>query len=82
MNVDYDMSRVIQHSVPRIPTQDQCDDCMSICGDLIDSVDKDGTFLNCIITGDKRQLFCGGCGCMCLWVSCNTVRQNHSPRNY
>jgi hypothetical protein len=50
---DLNMSRVTQHSVPRVLTQDQHDDRMSICGDLIDSVDKDGTFLNRIITGDE-----------------------------
>jgi hypothetical protein len=47
------MSHVTQHSVARILTQDQCDDRMSICGDLINSADKDGTFLNRIITGDE-----------------------------
>jgi hypothetical protein len=31
---------------------------MSSCGDLINSVDKDGTFLNWIITGDKYGVFC------------------------
>jgi hypothetical protein len=51
---DLNMSHVTQHSVPRMPTQDQHDDCMSICGDLIDSADKDGTFLNWIITRDER----------------------------
>jgi hypothetical protein len=33
---DLNMSRVTQHSVPRILTQDQRDDRMNICGDLID----------------------------------------------
>jgi hypothetical protein len=51
------ISRVTQHSVPRVLTQDQCDDRMSICCDLIDSADKYGTFLNRIITGDERKLF-------------------------
>jgi hypothetical protein len=36
------VSGVTQHSVSRLLTQDQRDDCMSICGDLIDSADKDG----------------------------------------
>jgi hypothetical protein len=48
---DLNMSRVTQHSVPRFLMQDQCENHMSICGDLIDSADKDGTFLNRIITG-------------------------------
>jgi hypothetical protein len=34
---DLNMSHVTQNSVPRILTQDQCDDCMSICSDLINS---------------------------------------------
>jgi hypothetical protein len=33
---DVNMSRVTQHSVPCALTQDQRDDCMSICGDLMD----------------------------------------------
>jgi hypothetical protein len=37
--------------------QDQCDDRMSTCGDLINSADKDGTFLNRIITGDETWSF-------------------------
>jgi transposase len=50
---DLNISRVTQHSVQRILTQDQRDDRMSICGDLIDSTDKDATFLNRIIIGDE-----------------------------
>jgi hypothetical protein len=34
---DLNMSHVTQHSVPRVLRQDQRDDRMSICGDLIDS---------------------------------------------
>jgi transposase len=34
---DLNMSNVTQHSVPCVLRQDQCDDRMSICGDLIDS---------------------------------------------
>jgi hypothetical protein len=34
---DLNMSRVTQHSFPRVLTQDQRDDRMSICGDLINS---------------------------------------------
>jgi hypothetical protein len=34
---DLNMSHVTQHSVPRVLTQDQRDNCMRICGDLIDS---------------------------------------------
>jgi hypothetical protein len=52
------MSRVTHHSVPRFLTQDQRDDRMSTCGDLVDSADKDdGKFLNEIITGDKAWDF-------------------------
>jgi hypothetical protein len=56
------MSHVTQHSVPRILMQEQRDDHMSICGDLIDIADKDTTFLNQIITGDEWRLFEGGRG--------------------
>jgi hypothetical protein len=51
------MSRVTQHSVPRVLTQDQRDDRMCICSDLIDSADKYGMFLNRIITGDETWCF-------------------------
>jgi hypothetical protein len=54
---DLNMSHVTQHSVPRVLTQDQHDNCAIICGDLIDSADKYGMFLNRIITGDKQRLF-------------------------
>jgi hypothetical protein len=54
---DLNMSHVTQHSVPCVLTQDQCDDCMSICGHLIDSAPKDRTFLNHIITGDETWYF-------------------------
>jgi hypothetical protein len=46
------MYRVTQHSVPLVLMQDQRDNRMSICNDLIDSADKGGTILNRIITGD------------------------------
>jgi hypothetical protein len=39
--------------MPYVLMEDQHDDGMSICGDLIDSADKDGTFLNQIITGNE-----------------------------
>ena len=54
---DLNMSRVTQHSVPRILTQDQCDDRMTIYGDLISSADDDQTCLNRIITGDETWCF-------------------------
>jgi hypothetical protein len=54
---DLNMSRVTQHSVPHVLTQDQHDDRMSICSDLINSANKDGTFLNWIITGDETWCF-------------------------
>jgi hypothetical protein len=54
---DLSTSRVTQHSVPLIPTQNQHGDRMSICGDLIDNADKDRTFFNWIITGDETWCF-------------------------
>jgi hypothetical protein len=54
---DLNVSHVTQHSVPHILTQDQRDDRISIYGDLFDSADKDGTFLNRIITEDKTWCF-------------------------
>jgi hypothetical protein len=54
---DLNMPHITQHSVPHVVTQDKCDDHMSICGDLIDSADKDGTFLNQITTGDETWCF-------------------------
>jgi hypothetical protein len=54
---DLNMSCVTQRSVPRILMEDQCDDRMSICGDLIDSAGKDGTFLNRILKGDETWFF-------------------------
>jgi hypothetical protein len=50
------MSRVTQHSVPRVLTQYPHDDRMSTCGDLIDSADKDGTFLNWIICSRRQNM--------------------------
>jgi hypothetical protein len=54
---DLNMSRVTQHSIPHILMQDQRHDYMSICSDLIDSADKDGTFLNRIIKEDETWCF-------------------------
>jgi hypothetical protein len=54
---DLNTSRVTQHSVPRVLSQDQRDDCMSICSDLIYNADKGGMFLNWIITGDETWCF-------------------------
>jgi hypothetical protein len=51
------MSHVTQHSVPCILKQDQRDDHRRICSDLIDTADKDGTFLNRIKTGDETWCF-------------------------
>jgi hypothetical protein len=48
---------VLSISVPCILTEDQRDDGMSICGDLIGSADKDGKFLNWIVTGDETWHF-------------------------
>jgi hypothetical protein len=52
---DLSMSRVTHHSVPHVLTQDQRDNWMRTCGDLADGADKDGTFLNWIITGDETM---------------------------
>jgi hypothetical protein len=41
---DLNMPRVTQQIVPHNLTQDQRDDRMSTCGDLIDCADKAGTF--------------------------------------
>lgn len=54
---DLNMSRVSEHYVPHVLMQDQRDDRMTICGDLISSADKDETFLNRIITGDETWHF-------------------------
>jgi hypothetical protein len=73
---DLNMSPVTQHSV-------QLDDRMNIFRDLIESADKDGKFLNLIITGDERRLFRWRmwiCVSVCE-LPCNMVSQNHSPRN-
>jgi transposase len=70
LSVDLNMSRVTQHSVPRVLRQDQRDDRMSICGDQIDS-------------GQWRLFLRKDVDvCKCMQVPCNMVRQNHSPRNY
>ena len=53
---DLNMSRVTQQCVPRVLTQDQRDDLMRICGDLI-SADDNPTFLNRIITVDETRFF-------------------------
>ena len=54
---DLNKSRVAQHNIPCILTQDQRDECMTICGDLISRADDDQMFLNRIITGDKTWCF-------------------------
>jgi hypothetical protein len=50
---DLNISRVTQHSVLRVLKQGQREDRISTNGDLIDSADKDGMFLNRIIIGDE-----------------------------
>jgi hypothetical protein len=47
------MSCVTQHSVPCILTQNNVVIVWAFVGDLIDGTDKDRTFFNWIITGDK-----------------------------
>jgi uncharacterized protein YoaH (UPF0181 family) len=59
---DLNMFHVTQHSVPHVLMQDQHDDRMMICGDLINSADKDGMFLNQIIKETNGDYFKGGCG--------------------
>jgi hypothetical protein len=48
---------MLPNSVPRILKQDQRDDRMRACSDLVDSADKDGTFLNQIITEDETWYY-------------------------
>jgi hypothetical protein len=57
LSEDLNMSRVTQHSVSHILMQEQSDSRTSICGNLIDSADRDGTFFNWIITGDETLCF-------------------------
>jgi hypothetical protein len=54
---DLNMSRVTRHSVPCVLTQDQHDDCMSICCYLVNSAGKNWMFFNWIIRGDEWQQF-------------------------
>jgi hypothetical protein len=54
---DLNMLCVSEHYVPRVLMQDQCDDCMTICGDVINSADEDETFLDRIIARDERWCF-------------------------
>jgi hypothetical protein len=54
---DLNMLSVSEHCVPHILTQDKRDERMSICGDTINSADKDGMFFNQIIIGDKTCCF-------------------------
>jgi hypothetical protein len=56
--VEISMSPVTQHSVPRVLTQNQRDERMSTCGCVLDSADKDVTFLNQII--GRNMLFSVG----------------------
>ena len=54
---DLNMSRVTQQSVRSVLTQDQRDDRINICRDLIDSADKNWALLNRITTGDETWCF-------------------------
>ena len=54
------MSRVTQHSVPRILKQDKRDDRMKIFGGPISIADDEPTFLNRMITGDETWCFLYG----------------------
>ena len=56
---DLNMSHVTQHSVPHILMQDQCDDRLMICGDLISSAGNDPTFLT--ILEAKHSVSCMIC---------------------
>ena len=49
--------RVLRNAVPRILTQDQRDDRMTICGGLISTADDNPTFLTGIIIGDETWCF-------------------------
>ena len=46
LTYDLNMSHVTQHRVPCTLSQDQRDDRMAICGDLVSSADQDRKFLN------------------------------------
>jgi hypothetical protein len=52
--------RVVQHSVPRVLTQNQRYDRVSICGELIDIADEEGMFLNRTVTGGETWCFLYG----------------------
>ena len=52
---DLNISRITQHSVPHVLTQDQPED--RIFGDQIIGADEDTMFLNRIITGDESWSF-------------------------
>jgi hypothetical protein len=51
------MSRVALYSVPWGLTQDEHNNCMSTCSDLINYADKDKTFLIQIIIGEETWRF-------------------------
>jgi hypothetical protein len=72
---DLNMSRVIQHSGPCILMQDQTDDHMSICSDLIDSADKRWDTTQAKHNRRQTQtILREDVGmCKCMWVSCNMV---------
>jgi hypothetical protein len=59
------MYHVTQLGGSHILTQDQRDDLVSTCCDPIDSADKDGIFLNQIITGDNHGV--------CVWSATEAI---------
>jgi hypothetical protein len=54
---DLSISHLTHYSILHILMQDQHNNHISICGDLINSTEKDGTLLNQIITGDETWCF-------------------------
>ena len=54
---ELNMHRVCQHMVPRMLTEDQCEDRATVSGELIDMVDQDPGVLNRIITGDETWCY-------------------------
>lgn len=54
---ELNMHRVCHHMVPRMLTEDQCDDRATVSGELIDMIDQDPGVLNRIITGDETWCY-------------------------
>jgi hypothetical protein len=77
---DLNMSRVTEHSVPRVLTREQRDDRMCIC--VTWSIVLYQRWRTCIAGPTATVLRANVDMCKRSWVFCNIVRQNHSLRNY